>query len=79
MDYLPPIDIIIGLICIGVFGLMLGALIYLPVAVKNSPLPIEKLSGDIIWRYMPDWLLMFIGCIIFIVISFLMVSGFLRY
>ncbi len=79
MDFLPPIDIIIGLICIGVFGLLLGALIYLPVAVKNSPLPIEKLSGDIIWRYMPDWLLMFLGCIIFITISFLMISGFLRY
>lgn len=79
MDFLPPIDIIIGLICIGVFGLLLGALIYLPVAVKDSPLPIEKLSGDIIWRYMPDWLLMFLGCIIFITISFLMVSGFLRY
>ena len=79
MDFLPPIDIIIGLICIGVFGLLLGALIYLPVAVKDSPLPIEKLSGDIIWRYMPDWLLMFLGCLIFIIISFLMVSGFLRY
>ena len=79
MDFLPPIDIIIGLICIGVFGLMLGALIYLPVAAKESPLPIEKLSGDIIWRYMPDWLLMVLGCLIFIIISFLMISGFLRY
>ena len=79
MDFLPPIDIIIGLICIGVFGLLLGALIYLPVAAKESPLPIEKLSGDIIWRYMPDWLLMFLGCLIFIIISFLMISGFLRY
>lgn len=76
---LPPIDIIIGLVCIGIFGLLLGALIYLPVAVKESPLSIEKLSGDIIWRYMPDWLLMFIGCIIFIILSFLLVSGFLRY
>ena len=79
MEYLPPIDIIIGLICIAVFGLLLGALIYLPVAVKDSPLPIEKLSNDIIWRYMPDWLLMFIGCVIFIIISFLLVSGYLRY
>ena len=76
---LPPIDIIIGLVCIGIFGLLLGALIYLPVAVKESPLSIEKLSGDIIWRYMPDWLLMFIGCIIFIILSFLLISGFLRY
>ena len=79
MDYLPPIDIIIGLICIGIFGLLLGALIYLPVAVKDSPLPIEKLSNDIIWRYVPDWLVMFIGCVIFIVLSFLLVSGYLRY
>ena len=79
MDFLPPIDIIIGLICIGVFGLLMGALIYLPVAAKESPLPIEKLSGDVIWRYMPDWLLMFLGCLIFIIISFLMISGFLRY
>ena len=79
MDFLPPIDIVIGLICIGVFGLLMGALIYLPVAAKESPLPIEKLSGDIIWRYMPDWLLMFLGCLIFIIISFLMISGFLRY
>ena len=79
MDFLPPIDIIIGLVCIGVFGLLLGALIYLPVAVKHSPLPIEKLSNDIIWRYVPDWLLMFIGCVIFIILSFLLVSGFLRY
>ena len=79
MEYLPPIDIIIGLICIAIFGLLLGALIYLPVAVKDSPLSIEKLSNDIIWRYMPDWLLMFIGCVIFIVLSFLLVSGYLRY
>jgi len=79
MDFLPPIDIIIGLICIGIFGLLLGALIYLPVAVKDSPLPIEKLSGELIWRYMPDWLLLFIGSVIFIILSFLLVSGYLRY
>lgn len=79
MEYLPPIDIIIGLVCIGIFGLVLGALIYLPVAAKESPLSIEKLSADIIWRYVPDWLLMFIGCVIFIVLSFMLVSGFLRY
>ena len=77
-QYLPPLDIIIGLIFIGIFGLVLGALIYLPVAVKDSPLPIEKLSNDIIWRYFPDWLLSFIGCVIFLLLSFLLVSGFLR-
>ncbi len=79
MDFLPPIDIIIGLVCIAIFGLVLGALIYLPVAAKESPLPIEKLSADIIFRYVPDWLLLFIGCVIFIIISFMLVSGFLRY
>ena len=79
MEYLPPIDIIVGLVCIGVFGLVLGALIYLPVAAKKSPLPIEKLSADIIFRYVPDWLLLFIGCLIFIILSFMLVSGFLRY
>ncbi len=35
MDFLPPIDIIIGLICIGVFGLLLGALIYLLCRSRN--------------------------------------------
>ena len=79
MDFLPPIDILIGFVCIGIFGLVLGALIYLPVAVKDSPLSIEKLSADIIWRYFPDWLLSFIGCVLFILLSFLLVSGFLRY
>ena len=78
IEILPPLDIVIGLICIGIFGLLLGALIYLPVAAKESPLPIEKLSNDIIWRYMPDWLLSFIGCVIFLLLSFLLVSGFLR-
>ena len=32
---LPPMDIIIGLICIVIFGIILGALIYLPVAAKE--------------------------------------------
>ena len=57
----------------------LPPLLYLPVAVKDSPLSIEKLSADIIWRYFPDWLLSFIGCVLFILLSFLLVSGFLRY
>lgn len=77
-DILPPFDIIIGLICIGLFGLALGALLFLPIAAKKSPLSIEKLSNDIIWRYVPDWLLMFLGCVIFIILSFMLVSGYLR-
>ncbi|MBR1579463.1 MAG: hypothetical protein IJ668_03070 [Selenomonadaceae bacterium] len=78
MGYLPPIDIVIGLVCIGVFGVILGALIYLPIADKDSPLALEKLSGDIIWRYLPDWILSFIGCIIFITLSFMLITGFMR-
>ena len=75
---LPPIDIIIGLIGIGIFGVAMGALIYLPIADKDSPLSLEKLSNDIIWRYLPDWLLSFVGCIIFITLSFMLISGFMR-
>lgn len=78
MDFLPPIDIVIGLICIAIFGVALGALIYLPIADKESPLALERLSADIIWRYLPDWLLSFIGCIVFITLSFLLITGFMR-
>lgn len=75
---MPPPDVVIGLVGILLFGIMLGMLIYLPVAEKNSPLPLERLSGEIIWRYKPDWLLFVFGCIIFLAVSFLLVSGFLR-
>lgn len=74
----PPPDVIIGMVGILIFGLVLGALIYLPVAEKNSPLSLEKLSGEIIWRYKPDWLIFLLGCIIFLSVSFMLVSGFLR-
>jgi len=75
---LPPTEVLIGMVCILVFGILLGALIYLPVAEKNSPLPLEKLSGEIIWRYKPDWILFVLGCVIFLAVSFLLVSGFWR-
>lgn len=78
MRPLPPLDIIIGLIFIIVFGTALGALIYLPIADKESPMSLEKLTYDIIWRYMPDWLLSFVGCIIFLILSFMLVSGVMR-
>lgn len=78
MVTMPPPDVVIGLVGILLFGIMLGMLIYLPVAEKNSPLPLERLSGEIIWRYKPDWLLFVFGCIIFLAVSFLLVSGFLR-
>ncbi|MBQ6296820.1 MAG: hypothetical protein IJK81_03895 [Selenomonadaceae bacterium] len=75
---MPPMDVIIGMVGILFFGLMLGALIYLPVAEKNSELSLEKLSGEIIWRYKPDWIVFVLGCVVFLGVSFLMVSGFLR-
>ena len=74
----PPFDVIIGLLGILIFGLMLGALIYLPVAEKNSTLSLERLSGEIIWRYKPDWIIFVLGCLVFLAVSFLMVSGLLR-
>ena len=74
----PPMDVIIGMVGILFFGLMLGALIYLPVAEKNSKLSLEKLSGEIIWRYKPDWIIFVLGCVVFLGVSFLMVSGLLR-
>jgi len=75
---MPPSDVIIGMVGILFFGLMLGALIYLPVAEKNSNLSLEKLSGEIIWRYKPDWIIFILGCVVFLGVSFLMVSGLLR-
>ena len=75
---MPPTDVIIGMVGILFFGLMLGALIYLPVAEKNSKLSLEKLSGEIIWRYKPDWIIFILGCVVFLGVSFLMVSGLLR-
>lgn len=75
---MPPMDVIIGMIGILIFGLMLGALIYLPVAEKNSKLSLERLSGEIIWRYKPDWIIFVLGCVVFLCVSFLLVSGLLR-
>ena len=75
---MPPTDVIIGMICVSIFGVTLGALLYLPVAHKSSRLPLEKLSGELIWKYAPDWLILIIGCVIFLTVSFLMVSGYLR-
>ena len=75
---MPPTDVIIGMVCILLFGITLGALLYLPVAHKSSGLPLEKLSNELIWRYTPDWLILIVGCIIFLTVSFFMVSGYLR-
>jgi len=79
LDFLPvPIDVIIGLIFILLFGMILGAIIYLPIAHKSSELPLERLSNDLVWHYTPDWLLIFIGCVVFLVMSFILISGMWR-
>ena len=79
VDFLPvPIDVIIGFICILLFGMALGAIIYLPIAHKTSDLPLERLSNDLVWHYAPDWLLIFVGCVIFLVMSFILISGIWR-
>ncbi|MBR6014362.1 MAG: hypothetical protein IK062_11395 [Selenomonadaceae bacterium] len=75
---MPPIDVIIGLVLIFVVGLILGAAICLPIAHKNSDLPLEKLSGDWIWRYTPDWILSIIGCVVSIAVCFILISGIWR-
>lgn len=78
MEYLPPVDVLIGFLCVLLFGTMLGAIICLPIAHHNSDLPLERLSNDLIWRYAPDWLLLFISSIFFLVLSFLLISGMWR-
>ena len=78
MINLMPIDVIIGFIFLFVFGLILGAAICLPYAHKHSTLPLEKLSGDWIWHYKPDLILCIVGCLIFIIMSFLLISGIWR-
>ena len=73
-----PLDVVIGFIALFVFGLILGAAICLPYVHKNSTLPLEKLSGDWIWHYKPDLVLCIVGCVIFIIMSFLLISGWWR-
>lgn len=75
---MPPLDVTVGLVGILFFGIMLGALMYLPVAHKASKLPLEYLSGELIWRIKPDWVIFVFGCLLFLIVSFLMVSGLLR-
>ena len=75
---MPPTDVIAGLAGIFFFGVCLGAAIMLPYAHKHSGLPIERLSGDIIWRYTPDWALCIAGCVVLIILGFVVVGGYLR-
>ena len=73
-----PLDVVIGFVALFVFGMILGAAICLPYVHKNSTLPLEKLSGDWIWHYKPDLVLCIVGCVIFIIMSFLLISGWWR-
>lgn len=73
-----PLDVIVGFICLFVFGMVLGAAVCLPYVHKNSTLPLEKLSGDWIWHYKPDLILCIVGCLAFIVMSFLLIGGWWR-
>lgn len=75
---MPPIEVIIGIILVFVLGVILGAAICLPIVHKHSNLSLEKLSGDLIWRYTPDWILSILGCIISLVLCFLLISGIWR-
>lgn len=77
-ESLPPIEVLVGLVLIFIFGLILGAVICLPIVQRNSDLPLEKLSGDWIWKYTPDWILSVIGCIISLALCFMLISGIWR-
>ena len=80
VDGLPvPVDVILGFVGILIFGMILGAIICLPFAHQNSELPLERLTNDLIWHYAPDWLLLFLGCIIFLAMSFILISGMWRF
>ena len=74
----PPIDVIVGLLVIFFAGLALGAAICLPIVHKNSDIPLERLSGEWIWRYTPDLVLSIVGCVITLILSFLLISGMWR-
>ena len=75
---LMPLDVVVGFVCLFIFGMILGAAICLPYVHKRSTLPLEKLSGDWIWHYKPDLVLCIVGCLIFIIMSFLLISGIWR-
>lgn len=75
---LPPIEVLVGFVVIFIVGIILGAAICLPIVHKNSDIPLEKLTGDLIWRYTPDWLLSILGCIVTLIVCFLLISGMWR-
>ena len=71
----PPVEVLLGFILIFAVGVALGAAICLPIVHKNSDIQLEKLSGDWIWKYTPDWVLSIIGCVVALVCCFIMISG----
>ena len=75
---LPPVEVLVGFVLVFIVGVILGAAICLPIIHRNSDIPLEKLTGDLIWRYTPDWILSVLGCIITLVVCFLLISGMWR-
>ena len=75
---LPPVDVMVGFISVLIFGTILGALICLPILHRRTNMPLERLSGDLIWRYNPDYIVAVVGCVIFLILSFVLISGWMR-
>jgi len=75
---LPPPEVLLGFVIIFFVGLALGAAICLPIVHKGSDIPLEKLSGDWIWKYSPDWILSILGCVVTLVLCFILISGLWR-
>lgn len=75
---MPPIEVLVGFVLVFIIGTILGAAICLPIMHKHSNIPLEKLSGDWIWRYTPDWILSILGCIITLILCFILISGMWR-
>ncbi len=78
MSYLPHVDVLMGFLCILLIGVVIGAVCYLPVAHYESKIPLEKLTNDIVWKYLPDWILLLAGCIALVVLCFLLLGGIWR-
>ncbi len=78
LSYLPRIDVLMGFASILAIGVVMGAVIYLPVAHYESKIPLEKLTADIVWKYLPDWVLLMAGCIGLLTICFLLLGGIWR-
>ena len=74
----PPVEVLVGFVLVFIIGVILGATICLPIMHRKSNIPLEKLSGDWIWRYTPDWILSVLGCVITLILCFILISGMWR-